>query len=76
MHGAGYVNDMAFSADSRWFATSGMDGTVRIWTLTIDDLITNSCARLTRNLSELVWHQLLGDEPYTPVCPDLPVPKS
>jgi hypothetical protein len=40
-----------------------------------DDLIADACSRLPRNLTRLEWRQYLGDEPYRPTCPNLPVPE-
>jgi hypothetical protein len=36
-----------------------------------EDLITEACARLTRNLARAEWEQYLGDEPYRATCPNL-----
>jgi WD40 repeat protein len=68
------VTDLALSVDSRWLATASNDHTVRIWALWTNDLIEQACARLTQNLSREERRHYLGDEPYSPTCPKLPVP--
>jgi hypothetical protein len=37
-----------------------------------DDLIHETCSRLTTNLTPAQWKQYLGDEPYRKTCPNLP----
>jgi WD40 repeat protein/serine/threonine protein kinase len=39
-----------------------------------DDLIQETCSRLTSNLTPAQWKQHLGDEPYHRTCPNLPDP--
>jgi WD40 repeat protein len=68
------VTDVAFSVDSRWLASASDDHTLRIWALKTEDLIEQACARLPRNLSREEWNNYMGDEPYSPTCPKLPVP--
>jgi WD40 repeat protein len=71
-HRAGAVRNMVFSMDGRWLITASRDGVGRIWPLTREDMIVESCARLTHNLSEDDWHRYLDKEAYAPVCPGLP----
>ncbi|NIV75610.1 MAG: hypothetical protein GWN37_12445 [Gammaproteobacteria bacterium] len=68
------VLDVAFSPGGKHLATANPDGTARIWLLWPQDLITEACARLTRNLTEQEWQQFLDNEPYRKTCPNLPVP--
>jgi hypothetical protein len=37
-----------------------------------EDLISDLCARMTRNLTPAEWKQYIGNEPYRPTCPVLP----
>ena len=71
-HRAGAVTNMAFSPDSKWLVTASDDGVARIWPLDRTAMITESCARLNRDLSPDDWRRILGAEPYAPVCPGLP----
>jgi hypothetical protein len=34
-----------------------------------------ACRIANRNLTREEWRQYLGDLPYQPICPGLPVPK-
>ena len=40
--------------------------------LRAEDLIAETCVRLTRNLTAEEWKQYLADIPYRKTCPDLP----
>lgn len=66
---AGYVRDLRFSRDGRYILTGGSDGTAAIWLWKIEDLRTEACKRLTRNLSPTEWQQYLGAMPYHATCP-------
>ncbi|MGE3779321.1 MAG: WD40 repeat domain-containing protein, partial [Pirellulaceae bacterium] len=68
---AGPVRTVAFGHDGRTLATAGEDG-VRVWIAPTDDLITEACARLTRNLREPEWRTYLRDEVPRKTCPSLP----
>jgi hypothetical protein len=46
---------------------------VREFPLTMDELITEACSRLPRNLTVSEWGQFFGEsEPYRETCPGLP----
>jgi WD40 repeat protein len=65
---------LAWSADGRWLATAGTDGTLRIWPLTTTDLTSDACARVMRNLSPEEWKIAIGDEPVRATCPESSAP--
>jgi WD40 repeat protein len=71
-HRAGGVTDMAFSRDGRWLVTTSLDGAARVWSLKREDMINESCARLTNDLSAYDRRRYLGKESYVPVCRGLP----
>jgi WD40 repeat protein len=64
-----------FSRDGSWIKMVAADGEVHEWPVRPRDLIVESCARLTRNLTCEEWRQYLGSEPYRATCPDLPALK-
>jgi WD40 repeat protein len=68
------VKDVALSPDGRYLATVSMDGTTQlVRLLSPEQLISEICSRLTRNLSLEEWQQYLPNEPYRKTCPNLPV---
>jgi WD40 repeat protein len=69
------VRKVLFSPDGSRLAASSRDDQVRLWHWRLDDLMAAACARLSRNLTLEEWRQHLGDEPYRPTCPELPLPK-
>ncbi|MGB7085539.1 MAG: hypothetical protein WBD47_08295, partial [Phormidesmis sp.] len=69
------VNAVSFSPDGRTVATASADGTAQIRYVFTQDVLTQACARLTRNLTLREWQRYLGDsEPYRKTCPNLPYP--
>jgi WD40 repeat protein len=68
----GYVRDARFSPDGRYLLTGSADGTAVVWLWKTEDLQTEACKRLPRNLTEEEWHRYLGEEPYWKTCPNLP----
>jgi WD40 repeat protein len=41
---------------------------LRTFPVALDDLVSETCARLSRNLTESEWRQYLAGEPYRPTC--------
>lgn len=71
LHYEDAIRGLAFTADSRGLVTStGNLVEHREWRA--EDLITEACARLTRNLSLEEWRQYIPDEPYRKTCVNLP----
>lgn len=67
-HGAS-LTDHAVSPDGTWVATAAGDPTVRVWTLVPETLMRQTCARITRPLSEKEWAEFqVADEPNRPTC--------
>lgn len=62
-----------FHPEGDWLATAGEDG-VTLWDLDLDSLLAKACRAAGRNLTCGEWREALGDEPYRPVCRDLPGP--
>ncbi len=70
-----YVHGLSFTADGRWLMSfDSYFNAARVW-VAPDGLVQEICLRLFRNLTTAEWHQYLGNEPYRPTCPNLPVPE-
>jgi WD40 repeat protein len=66
-----WVRSVAFSPDGARLATASEDGTVRIYTLNIAELMVLACSRVTRNLTQAEWETYFGrDVPYRQTCPN------
>ena len=64
------INGFAFSPDSRMLYTAS--GTPRLMLqehmLRTEDLVSEICRRLDRNLTPVEWKKYVGDEPYRETC--------
>jgi WD40 repeat protein len=67
------VDSIDFSPDSKWIVVGGRDNIVRVWLWQPQDLVSNACSRLPRNLTRDEWKQYLGSEPYRAICTNLPI---
>ena len=64
-----YSQLLAFSPDGRYIIDGG-----HVWMWQPEDVITNACAYLPRNLTRAEWEQFIGDAmPYQAVCENLPI---
>ncbi len=70
----GMVLGLAFDPKGRWLATGAQKGTVRLWHLQINKLVSLACKTVGRNLRCDEWRMLRGDVPYRPTCHHLPAP--
>lgn len=69
-----YVISVAFSPDGRYIVSGSSDSTARVWRWQPQDLITNACAYMPRNLTRGEWQLYIGDAlPYEAVCENLPI---
>jgi len=68
------VLQAAWSSDESRIMTASRDGTVRQWFAQMEDLLVVACQRAPRNMTRGEWRRFMGDEPYRPICPELPVP--
>ena len=70
----GTVTSVAFSSDGKYVVSGSEDHTARVWLYQPEDLIANSCNRVTRNLSYAEWELYVGTTlPYRVICPTQPV---
>ena len=69
-----YVSSVAFSPDGKYVVSGSWDKTARVWIYLPEDLIAETCSRVTHNLTRAVWAQYIDDAlPYQAVCPNLPI---
>ena len=64
----GSVYSVAFSPDGKLVATASKDNTAYIWPVSTGDLIREACSRVTSNLTEAEWNNVLRGS-YCNTCP-------
>jgi WD40 repeat protein len=69
------VYSVAYSPDGKHLASASYDNTVRVCEVEIETVLKHACESIGGNLSCQSWQLLFVDEPYNPICPDLPYPK-
>ena len=69
------VISVDLSSDGKWIASGNYNNTVHIWLWRPEDLFTEACLRLPRNFTNEEWSLYIGNEPYHPTCPNLPIPE-
>lgn len=68
------VVSVAFSSDGIYALSGSYYDTVRIWKWRPEELMTDGCSRVTRNLTRLEWQQYIGSAlPYQATCPAFPI---
>jgi WD40 repeat protein len=68
------VSYVAFSPNGKYIVSGSRDNTVRVWIWQTEDLITDACSRVNRNLTYTEWDQYIGmPTSYEAVCPNLPI---
>jgi WD40 repeat protein len=71
------VTGVSFSSDGALLATVSRN-VVQIWDLsrmvpvTTQDIVETACSRLTSNFNQVQWQEFFYQEPYTPLCENLP----
>ncbi|MGW3499096.1 WD40 repeat domain-containing protein [Streptomyces sp. NPDC001020] len=63
------INEIAFSRHGHALATTGNDGTVRLWITDSDQAIAQICAATGNTLTTQQWGQYVGALPYRSPCP-------
>ena len=71
LSGAGDFNDMRFTGDGRYLLTGSRDHSAVVWLWKTEDLRTEACKRLGRNLTADEWSRYLGALPYRNSCANL-----
>jgi len=74
---------LTWSGDGKLLAAAGKQGKnsdpklgiIKLYNLDIPSWPGKACRIANRNLTREEWRQYLGDLPYQPICPGLPVPK-
>lgn len=69
-----------FSPDGKYVLTSSGDKTARVWDVSgdfsvgkpVDELISQGCKRLSRNMTQEEWQRYMSTEAYRKTCENLP----
>jgi hypothetical protein len=70
------ITALAFNRDGDALAGQENDRlTFFRWPLNTDFWRNRACTLANRNLTCEEWLQFFTDEPYSPICPELPYPK-
>ena len=73
------VTIVAFSPNGKYVVSGSDDGSAYMWFWNHEELITQACSRVTRNLTSTEWKHYIGDAlPYPTkqedaTCPNLPL---
>jgi WD40 repeat protein len=67
------VISMGFTADSRSLVIVTSDNMVHFWSTQLDDLISQACQTVSRNLIINEWERYFPGQKYRQTCPNLPV---
>ncbi|MCB0015868.1 MAG: hypothetical protein KDE34_28330, partial [Anaerolineales bacterium] len=68
----GAIQDVAFTADSRYLASASADGSFIFWDTEISRWRELACAKVSRNLTAQEWTFFVGElteEAYRSTCP-------
>lgn len=69
----GGVKSVTFSPDGKYIMLGTGNGLVTVLLYRPEDLVANTCKRITRNLTRQEWTEYTGDAiPYQPICTNLP----
>jgi WD40 repeat protein len=64
--------DTAVDPSGRYLAAGGIDDQVRLWSISLEDLLAQACRTAGRNLTEAEWEAFFADEPYAKTCSQWP----
>jgi WD40 repeat protein len=73
MYHGNLVKSVSFSPDGNYAMSGSVDKTARIWLWHPEDLISQTCENLPRNLTREEWNTYLEGELYQAICADLAI---
>lgn len=69
------IRHLTFNSDGRILASYDREiKAVLLWDTDLESWKARACRIANRNLTLEEWQTYLGDRPYRPTCPDLPIP--